>query len=169
MRLTFSSNFTNRSWASQNFIRRFYIRKRVQAAFDAEFYRLLQPALENSSKRELYKHYVEKGWKDNLDPNAEFSVSAYRSNNRDVRDAGIEPLFHYIAVGQHEKRPAFLSLWGNFAAVRLETYHLDKAIAQNNLARIRKQLPCEIARLSDRAVMSFALVLGNKLNLSDLT
>lgn len=163
--LKFFSRLTPNGFSPHNSFRRFCNHRRVQAAFDAEFYRLLQPALGNYSKRDLYRHYVQKGWKENIDPNAEFSVSDYLRRYQDVRDARTEPLLHYVTVGRHENRTVCLSQWGNFAAGYVKTHHLDEAMENNNLELIRQQLPDEIARLSDRAVISFVLVLGGKLTL----
>jgi len=163
--LKFFSQFKNYSDLPKSSFQRFSSQKRVRAAFDAEFYRLSQPDLSNRSNRELFRHYISQGWMKNNDPNAEFSVSDYLSLHKDVRNAGIEPLFHYITAGHKEGRTFFLSRWGNFAAAKVKIHRLNEAMEQNNLDFIRQQLPCEIARLSDRAVMSFTLVLADKLNL----
>lgn len=161
------SSFANYVRSPCNPLQRFFDQKSVRAAFDAEFYRILQPALSSYSNRDLYQHYVKQGWKDNIDPNAEFSVSDYLRRHKDVRETRTEPLLHYVTVGRHENRTVRLSRWGNFAAADVDPCRLNDALAKTDLSLIRQQLPYDIAGLSDRAVMSFVLVLGRQLNLRD--
>lgn len=49
-------------------------------------------------------HYVERGWRDGRNPNAEFSTSFYLREHADVRDAGIDPFYHYVTEGRREGR-----------------------------------------------------------------
>lgn len=49
-------------------------------------------------------HYVDRGWLDGLDPGPRFSAHDYLERNRDVRDAGVNPLVHYVRFGKDEGR-----------------------------------------------------------------
>ena len=62
---------------------------------------------------------VEVGWREGRDPNPDFSTSYYLSANVDVRDAGINPLYHYLTVGRGEGRRPVRP--GGFRARVLET------------------------------------------------
>ena len=50
------------------------------------------------------RHYMSDGWKEGRDPSLNFSVAGYLSAYPDVKEAGIEPLSHYLAFGRSEGR-----------------------------------------------------------------
>ncbi|KZC00210.1 hypothetical protein AU375_03605 [Methylobacterium radiotolerans] len=58
----------------------------------------------NNSSEDALKHYATVGWKDGLDPSREFSTSGYLSVYDDVRQAGLNPFYHYLTQGIKEGR-----------------------------------------------------------------
>src|SRR6266446_592443 len=79
-----------------------------QGAFDNSYY--LDQALalripDLWSNASLLDHYVTSGWKRGLNPSRDFHVTPYLQANPDVRDAGTEPLSHYLSQGCKEGRP----------------------------------------------------------------
>lgn len=71
--------------------------------FDEAFYRRQNPELDFSSITPL-EHYLEFGWREGRDPSADFSTKGYLCLNADVRDAGMNPLEHYVLAGKAEHR-----------------------------------------------------------------
>jgi hypothetical protein len=68
--------------------------------FDEKYY-----LLENSGvKGDLCKHYYYYGWKEGKSPSFDFSNDFYLKNYKDVEDAGINPLLHYLKFGKAENR-----------------------------------------------------------------
>lgn len=53
---------------------------------------------------DLFLHYLTEGWKLNYSPSPYFDVEWYLGRNRDVAEAGTEPLRHYIEFGFRENR-----------------------------------------------------------------
>lgn len=49
-------------------------------------------------------HYLDSGWKEPRNPNADFSVSFYLRHYPDVAEAGLEPFGHYVREGAAEGR-----------------------------------------------------------------
>lgn len=47
-------------------------------------------------------HYVEMGWKEGRDPNADFSTEYYIQANPDVSTSGINPFFHFLTIGRRK-------------------------------------------------------------------
>ena len=70
--------------------------------FDTEYY-IKQSGLKDQSE-DLVAHYVKKGAKAGLDPNPLFSSKFYFSENKDVTESKLNPLFHYIMYGVKEGR-----------------------------------------------------------------
>ena len=68
--------------------------------FDEKYYRLENPNL----KGDPCRHYYYYGWKEGKSPSFEFSNNFYLKNYKDVEDAGINPLFHYLKFGKAENR-----------------------------------------------------------------
>lgn len=50
------------------------------------------------------EHYLNSGWREGLDPSAEFSTQGYLDLYPDVAEAGINPLLHYVLHGRFENR-----------------------------------------------------------------
>lgn len=68
--------------------------------FDEKYYKLENPNV----KGDLCKHYYYYGWKEGKSPSYEFSNNFYLKNYKDVDDAGINPLVHYLLSGKAENR-----------------------------------------------------------------
>lgn len=68
--------------------------------FDEKYYRLENPGL----KGDPCRHYYYYGWKEGKSPSFEFSNDFYLKNYKDVQDAGMNPLFHYLKFGKAENR-----------------------------------------------------------------
>jgi hypothetical protein len=52
----------------------------------------------------LLAHYCEEGWKKGYNPSAAFNTNAYLNDYPDVRAAGLNPLWHYVAHGKADGR-----------------------------------------------------------------
>jgi len=78
--------------------------KSYEDVFDPEFYReqLGRPGLSDSK---ALRHYLSEGWRTGLDPSASFSTRSYLDAHADVREAGMNPLTHYVLHGVQEMRP----------------------------------------------------------------
>lgn len=68
--------------------------------FDKKYYLLENPTL----KGDPCSHYYYYGWKEGKSPSFEFSNNFYLKNYKDVEDAGINPLLHYLKFGKSENR-----------------------------------------------------------------
>lgn len=68
--------------------------------FDEKYYLLENPKL----KSDPCSHYYYHGWKEGKSPSFEFSNNFYLKNYKDVEDAGINPLLHYLKFGKAENR-----------------------------------------------------------------
>lgn len=68
--------------------------------FDENYYRLEKPNV----KGDLCKDYYYNGWKEGKSPSFEFSNNFYLKNYKDVENAGINPLLHYLKFGRAENR-----------------------------------------------------------------
>ena len=73
--------------------------------------------------RDPAEHFLTVGWTDWLDPRPDFSTSYYLVHNPDVREAGVNPLLHYLKTGQAEGRPA--GNWGEAPHRDLVARHVD--------------------------------------------
>lgn len=69
--------------------------------FNEQWYK--ENYLKDNSKDPI-KHYLDEGWKNNLNPSPEFNTKWYLEKNPDVKKAGINPLVHYIQYGRKEGR-----------------------------------------------------------------
>lgn len=68
--------------------------------FDKQYYLLENPTV----KGDTCKHYYYYGWKEGKSPSFIFSNDAYLKKYKDVSDAGINPLLHYLKFGKSENR-----------------------------------------------------------------
>lgn len=68
--------------------------------FDEKYYLLENPNV----KGDPCSHYYYYGWKEGKSPSFEFSNDFYLKNYKDVEDAGINPLLHYLKFGKTENR-----------------------------------------------------------------
>jgi hypothetical protein len=80
----------------------------IRDEIDEAFYYDQLPDLKDSGV-DPAAHYVMKGWREGLDPRADFSTEAYLRDCPDVASTGMVPLGHYILAGRNEGRPTQLS------------------------------------------------------------
>ncbi len=72
--------------------------------FDEEFYRLTYQDLQPQD--DVVKHYCKHGWREGRNPSANFDTCYYLLTYSDIRDADINPFWHYVVKGVSEKRHA---------------------------------------------------------------
>jgi glycosyltransferase involved in cell wall biosynthesis len=77
---------------------------RIRSSFDAEFYSNNSPDLDGSAD-ELALHYHLHGWREGRNPAADFDTSYYLQINPEVAAAGVNPLLHYVEIGQRLDQP----------------------------------------------------------------
>ena len=70
--------------------------------FDKKYYKATYTV--SSNEKNLFKHFREKGWKLNYNPNEWFSVKDYLEQNIDVANANIDPFYHFLRFGLSEGR-----------------------------------------------------------------
>lgn len=68
--------------------------------FDAKYYRLEMP----NYRGNLLIHYYKIGYLEGKNPSEKFDNDYYLEKYKDVRDANINPLVHYLKIGKKEKR-----------------------------------------------------------------
>lgn len=88
------------SWAPRSEVRR-----AMAGEFDTEFYFARNPDVRDAGADAL-EHFLEFGWKEGRDPNANFSTQFYLDANDDVAAAGINPFYHFLVAGRAEGRLA---------------------------------------------------------------
>jgi len=70
--------------------------------FDESYYRSLYP--DTKTTADQVRHYCETGWKEGKNPSDDFDTDFYLGIYSDIKDAGINPLWHYIVAGASEQR-----------------------------------------------------------------
>lgn len=75
---------------------------RASGLFDEAWY--AETYGEVSGDADGLAHYLKSGAKKGFDPGPRFSTNAYLAENPDVREAGTNPLIHYLRFGRHEGR-----------------------------------------------------------------
>lgn len=71
--------------------------------FNAEYY-ANECGMFDKNSVELAEHYLNEGWKLGYNPSEEFNTKLYLYLNYDVKEAGINPLFHYEVSGKNAGR-----------------------------------------------------------------
>lgn len=127
--------------------------------FDIHFYRFTNPDLEREEDAVLEEHYYTIGWRQRRDPSALFSVRAYLSTYSDVFESGLEPFSHYLKIGIHEGRCAFLSTWAQHNFEKVNCAQLEMCIAHIDSDFVRHQNQ-KLWRLSDEAVSAWFFMRG---------
>lgn len=87
----------------------------IRDHFDPSFYALRNPDVQQAGIDPLI-HYTLYGWREERDPNPEFSTRFYLNDHPDVAAAGVNPFWHYIVAGKAEGR-----VWGAPPEPMLET------------------------------------------------
>lgn len=86
---------------------------RSSGQFDEAFYRAMNADVQPPPADPI-RHYCERGWLEGRDPSDDFVTKDYLALYRDIREAGINPFWHYVVAGANElRRP-------NAAAMRYE-------------------------------------------------
>lgn len=95
------------------------------ALFNGEWYRAHAMGAHERLMDPLW-HYLDIGWKKGSNPSVFFDTNYYLLANPDVRDLGLNPLFHYLRYGVGEQRQptqtglhALHDLYGPGAPLRL--------------------------------------------------
>lgn len=78
--------------------------REFQREIDPIFYRAEYPDLSDMSDIAIRNHYATIGWIEGRNPNAWFDTFQYLSDNNDVKNEHICPLFHYTGWGKGERR-----------------------------------------------------------------
>lgn len=77
---------------------------RESGLFDAEWYVARYPEVGKPSK--ALSHFLRTGAVKGFDPGPSFNAGAYLADNPDVRQAGVNPLVHFLRFGRFEGRKA---------------------------------------------------------------
>ena len=104
----------------------------LRAHFDADWYGLNNPDVATSGHDPLV-HYMTSGWRELRDPTPNFSTGAYLHRYLDIRDCGINPLYHWVFYGIGEGRLSGplspLEMWqgltGNQRSIITRMFELD--------------------------------------------
>ncbi len=75
----------------------------IREAFDPEYYLNKYPDVAEAGADPL-RHYIEHGWREGRDPNADFSTDYYLTSNPDIAASGFNPFWHYCVAGRTEGR-----------------------------------------------------------------
>ena len=77
---------------------------RKSGLFDEALYRSTYPDLQPQD--DAIRHYCQHGWREGRNPSANFETRHYLATYSDVRNANINPFWHYVVIGASEKRRA---------------------------------------------------------------
>ena len=80
--------------------------QKIAPFFDFDFYQS-QSGQKFPNEQSALEHFMEVGWKNDFSPCESFSVEHYLSAYPDIRDAGVNPLLHFLDSGWQENRRAF--------------------------------------------------------------
>lgn len=80
-----------------------YVYQTIQKNMDVAFYQTHYPDV---GEEDPALHYMHTGWKKNFDPSPEFSTKYYLKLNPDIKEAGVNPYYHYLVQGVRENRKA---------------------------------------------------------------
>ena len=102
---------------------------RRSGLFDPAWYLDAYPDVREAGLDPL-RHFLDRGWRENRDPNPLFDTDWYLDAYPDVRSAGVNPLLHYIKHGCIEPRnpgPRFSSAGSTGAGALRGAHHLAAA------------------------------------------
>lgn len=74
--------------------------------FDSDQYRTRVSGL-GKGRHTVARHYLDKGWREGVNPSSDFDGNRYLDRHRDVKEAGVNPLVHYLRHGRDEGREVF--------------------------------------------------------------
>lgn len=78
----------------------------ILLAFDFAYYIARYPDIAKATKLDLVEHYIEHGTREGRDPSPHFSTKHYLKRYPDVEKLGVNPFYHWLAVGRREGRIA---------------------------------------------------------------
>lgn len=78
---------------------------RSSKLFDESFYRAMYPDISHETY-DTIRHYCQYGWHEGKDPSNDFDTKSYLAAYSDIRNAGINPFWHYVVAGAAELRHA---------------------------------------------------------------
>lgn len=78
----------------------------VKKEFDLSFYLYRYPDIANAVNVDPIKHYIEHGASEGRDPSPEFMTNYYLKRYPDVKENGVNPFYHWLAIGRAEGRRA---------------------------------------------------------------
>ena len=82
---------------------------RKSGLFDESYYRSMYPDLP-PAPHDLIRHYCEHGWREGKNPSDDFDTNFYLTTNSDIRNADINPFWHFASAGAMEMRHALPDL-----------------------------------------------------------
>ena len=136
----------------------------LMANLDFSYLRLCLPGLVEASDQEIALAYVNASGEMRIDPHAEFSRTHYLQVNDDVKNAGLDPYFHFIHYGEAEGRQPWLSQWGDRSVPAISVNNIDRALTVFDVDFYIGQKP-ELNGLTARAVVSHYLTVGWRMGL----
>jgi len=71
--------------------------------FDVEYYMSMYPDIKLVSE-DCIRHYCEIGWHQGLNPSDDFDTNTYLEAYCDIKNAGLNPFWHYVVAGRSESR-----------------------------------------------------------------
>ena len=116
--------FAPRGWLKRPVARRIYRTIASSDLFDARWYRSTQVSGAAALMDPVW-HYLDHGAKAGLDPSPRFDTSHYVHAHHDVRNSGLNPLFHYLEYGMEERRSSLRSVIGTRDALLPESAELE--------------------------------------------
>ena len=98
----------------------------VRREFDEKYYLQSNPDVRDAGVDPI-EHFIQIGWRENRDPNGDFSVAAYLNIHDDVKSSGMNPFLHYQLHGKKERRKLALCNSEDFPAKsdELVRYHIS--------------------------------------------
>jgi hypothetical protein len=100
--------FAPRGWLKRPIYKEIYTTLNASPIFDKAWYRTKNLGFPHRFFDPVW-HYITKGWSHGVDPGPFFDTSYYVSAYRDVRETGINPLYHYVKYGKQEQRSSLRS------------------------------------------------------------
>lgn len=85
------------------------MRSVISKEFDERFYLEAYPWVKRADVGPV-QHFIVSGWREDKDPNENFSTRAYRETYADVAKSGENPFYHYLTKGRAEGRVAQVSV-----------------------------------------------------------
>ena len=116
--------FAPRGWLKRPVARRIYRTIASSNLFDARWYRSTQVSGAAALMDPVW-HYLDHGARAGLDPSPRFDTSHYVHAHHDVRNSGLNPLFHYLEYGIQERRSPLRSAIGTRDLLLPETAELE--------------------------------------------